>query len=53
MRVKAIILVIGVRQMKCNEIPDIWQMAERVLRSAKHAKLPINSIEHTGHRKSM
>lgn len=27
MRVKAKILVRGVRQMNCNEIPDIWQMA--------------------------
>lgn len=29
MRVKAKILVRGVRQMNCNEIPDIWQMAVR------------------------
>lgn len=41
MRVKAKILVRGVRQMNCNEIPDIWQMAVRRFTSAKHAKLPI------------
>lgn len=41
MRVKAKILVRGVRQMNCNEIPDILLMAEEVLQSAKHAKLPI------------
>lgn len=29
MRVKAKILVRGVRQMNYNEIPDIWQMAVR------------------------
>lgn len=29
MRVKAKILVRGFRQMNCNEIPDIWQMAVR------------------------
>lgn len=29
MRVKAKILVGGVRRMNCNEIPDIWQMAVR------------------------
>lgn len=29
MRVKAKILVRGVRQMNCKEIPDIWQMAVR------------------------
>lgn len=29
MRVKAKILVRGVRQMNCNEIPDIWIMAVR------------------------
>lgn len=29
MWVKAKILVRGVRQMNCNEIPDIWQMAVR------------------------
>lgn len=29
MRVKAKISVRGVRQMNCNEIPDIWQMAVR------------------------
>lgn len=29
MRVKAKTLVRGVRQMSCNEIPDIWKMAVR------------------------
>lgn len=41
MRIKAKILVRGVRPMNCNEIPDIWPTAEKVLQSAKHAKRPI------------
>ena len=47
MRVKARILVQGVRQMNCNEIPDIWQMAEEVFQSTKHAKLPMKTLPST------
>lgn len=41
LRVKAKILVRGVRQMNSNEIPDLANGCEKVLQSAMHAKLPI------------